>query len=50
MTSASDFKKQDGKTNLEDVQSTPVVSVLRYEDSLSRAGATKAFVIVTIFG
>jgi superfamily II DNA/RNA helicase len=36
---------QDGKTKLEDVQSDPVVSVLRYEDSLSqRAGATKVFV------
>ena len=48
MTLANDLENgifyQDGKTNLEDVQSTPVVSVLRYEDSLSqRAGATKAF-------
>jgi superfamily II DNA/RNA helicase len=35
---------QDGKTNLEHVQYTPVVSVLRFDDSLSqRAGATKAF-------
>jgi len=35
---------QDGKTDLSDVQSTPVVAVLRFEDSLSqRAGATKAF-------
>ena len=35
---------QDKKTNLDDIESKPVVSILRYEDSLSqRAGATKAF-------
>lgn len=35
---------EDKKTNLEDIQSNPVVSILRFEDSLSqRAGATKAF-------
>lgn len=35
---------EDGKTNLDDVDTKPVVSILRYEDSLSqRAGARKAF-------
>jgi len=35
---------EDRKTNLDDIMAKPVVSILRYEDSLSqRAGATKAF-------
>ena len=35
---------EDRKTNLEEINEKPVVSILRYEDSLSqRAGATKAF-------
>ena len=35
---------EDRKTRHDDIQSKPVVSILRYEDSLSdRAGATKAF-------
>ncbi len=35
---------EDRKTDLDEIKSKPVVSILRYEDSLSeRAGATKAF-------
>lgn len=35
---------EDRKTDLDEIESKPVVSILRYEDSLSeRAGATKAF-------
>jgi len=35
---------EDRKTRLDDIEAKPVVSILRYEDSLSqRAGATKAF-------
>ncbi len=35
---------EDRKTDLEEIENKPVVSILRFEDSLSeRAGATKAF-------
>ena len=39
-----------GKTNVNEIEAKPVVSILRYEDSLSqRAGATQAFKVGSQF-